>query len=317
MKDFLCRVCTFIYIRCFHYPIEWIKKIFDLVDFIANILNGVFQVLFSGTPFYWSLKYKHIVSSDRRLIVLANGPSLNEDLERLSNEDCSNADFAMMNFSINSPLFLKYKPKFYCLADNAFFKGDYCLSEVEEVYNKLDKNVDWDLTLVVSYNVKVVKEFSKITNSHIKFQRVFAVSCPDFKKLKHWFYKKGLGIPGLGTVTNMAAFAGIQYGYKQIEFCGNDMSFFDGICVSDENYPCVGIKHFYDNKVEHKPVMISDTKHHTLLSYVEMVTRMIASHNAIAEYGKYLGVQFINRTRKSMLDCYPRLINIHPEEFED
>lgn len=317
MDTFLCKICTYIYIRIINRPIIWLKKVLDLVDFLASNLNGTLQIVFSGSPFYWTLKYSRTFPEDRRLIILANGPSLNEDLERLSKENLSNADFSMMNFSVNSPLFFKYKPKYFCLADHAFFKGDYCLNEVREVYDKLDEYVDWDLTLIVSYNVKLVKDFSKITNPHIKFQRVFPISCPDFKIIKYWFYKRGFGIPGLGTVTNLAAFAGIQYGYKRIEFCGNDMSLFDGLCVNDENYPCVVLNHFYEDKVKLEPVMISETRHETLLSYVEMVTRMIVAHNAIAEYGKHMGVQFVNRTRKSMLDCYPRLIKIHPEEFEE
>lgn len=317
MNDFLCRVCTFVYIRFFHFPIEWIKKVFDLIDFFVNIFNGLLQVLFRGKPFYWPLKYKQRVTPERRLIVIANGPSLNEDLERLEKEDLLNADYAMLNFSATTPLFLKIKPKYYCLADHDFFKPGYNEENVRKAYRALEELVDWDLTLVVSYNVKSVEAYSCLTNPHIKFQRVFAASCDSFKSLTFKFYKKGLGNPGMGTVTNLAAFAGIQYGYKQIEFCGNDMSFFDGICVSDDNYPCVVMKHYYEDKVTLKPMMISDTKHQTLRSYVEMVYRMIISHNAIADYGKYMGVTFINRTRRSMLDCYPRLIKVHPEEFED
>lgn len=317
LSELLRRICTFIYIRVFHNPIQWIKNVFDFIDFLLSIINGLLQIFFSGTPFYWPLKFKQTVSPKRRLIVIANGPSLNEDLDRLSKEDLSNTDFAMMNFSVNSPLFFKLKPIYFCIADHAFFKPGYNEENVRKAYQALEKLVDWDLILVVSYNVKVVKKYSGLTNPHIKFQRVFAVSCDSFKSVPYRLYKKGLGNPGIGTVTNMAAFAGIQYGYKQIEFCGNDMSFFDGICVSDDNYPCVEMKHYYDDKVTLKPMMISDTQHQTLRSYVEMVYRMIVSHNAIADYGKYMGVQFINRTRKSMLDCYPRLIKIHPEEFED
>ena len=317
ISDFFIAVSEFIYIRFFRNPIQWTIQVFDLVDFVANILNNIFQILFGGRPFYWGLMYNPLVSPNRRLVVLANGPSLNEDLERLTKEDMSNIDFAMMNFSANSPLFQKYKPKYYCLADPAFFTGGCDKESVRNIYKTLNDLVDWDLTLIVSYNVKHVKKYSNITNPHIEFQRVFSMRHNGHMNLMHWFYKMGLAIPGLGTVTNMAAYAGIQYGYKQIEFCGNDMSLLDGLCVNDDNYTCVELKHFYDDNVELKPMMISDTQYHTLYSYVLMISAMVLSHNNIAEYGKYMGVGFINRTRKSMLDCYPRLIKIHPEEFEN
>ncbi len=86
MADFLCRICTFVYKRCFYCPIEWIKIIFVFVDFVANILNGVFQVLFSGLPFYWSLKYKQNVPLGRSLIVLVDSGSVLQCIKILSNK---------------------------------------------------------------------------------------------------------------------------------------------------------------------------------------------------------------------------------------
>ena len=315
MRDFLCRACTFTYIRLIHSPLGAIKKFIDIIDLECNILNAHLQILFSGKPFYWGLKYNPTVSEDRRLVIIANGPSLNEDLERLRKEDLSKTDFAMMNLSANSDLFEELRPRFYCLADHAFFRHVKGIDQIRRMYANLDKSLSWEMTLLLAYNVKTVKNFSGLKNPKIKYQRVFALESNGPKGLLRWIYKRGHAIPGLGTVTNMAAYVGIQYGYKQIEFCGNDMSFFDGICVDDDNHPCTYTRHFYDKNPERKPVMIDDKTHQTLETYVDMVQRMIISHNRIAEYGKSIGVRFVNRTRNSMLDCYPRLIKISPEEF--
>ena len=315
MRDFLCRLSTFSYIRLIHMPLEALKKFIDILDLECNVFNAILQIIFLGRPFYWGLKYKPVVQPDRRLVILANGPSLNEDLERLRKEDLTKTDFAMMNFSANSELFEEFRPKFYCLADHAFFRHVKGLNQIRGMYECLDKKLSWDMKMILAYNVKIVKQFSGLNNPKIKYQRVFALESVGPKKFQRWICKRGHAIPGLGTVTNMAAFAGIQYGYKQIEFCGNDMSFFDGICVDDENHPCTYTRHFYDKEPERKPVMIDDNTHQTLETYVDMVQRMIISHNRIAEYGKSLGVRFVNRTRNSMLDCYPRLIKICPEEF--
>lgn len=317
MKNFLCRLCTFTYIRLIHFPLDAIKKFIDIIDLESNVLNAILQILFAGKPFYWGLKYRSIVPPDRRLVILANGPSLNEDLERLRKEDLSKTDFAMMNFSANSSLFKEFRPKFYCLADHAFFRPITALDQVRHLYACLDRELNWNMSLILSYNVKTVKDFAGLNNPNIKFQRVFALESVGPKRFQWWMCKRGHAIPGLGTVTNMAAFVGIQYGYKQIEFCGNDMSFFDGIYVDNDNHPCICIRHFYDKETEKAPVMIDERTHHTLETYVKMVQRMIISHNKIAEYGKAMGVKFVNRTRHSMLDCYPRLIKLHPEKFSD
>lgn len=313
MRTFLCRVCTFTYIRLIHFPLYLVKQLADISDLVCNVINALSQILLMGKPYYWGLRYRKIVSPDRRLVILANGPSLNEDIELLKKEDLSKTDFVMMNYSANSDLFEKLRPKFYCLADHAFFRPLKELDKISRLYFDIEKKLNWDMTMVLSYNVKVVKGFSKLTNPLIKFQRVFALDSVGPKKFQWWMCKHGFAIPGLGTVTNLAAFTGIQYGYKQIEFCGNDMSFFDGICVDDDNHPCTYTRHFYDKEPEKRPVMINDTTYQTLETYVDMVHKMIISHNKISEYGKHMGVKFINRTRNSMLDCYPRLIKLYPE----
>lgn len=315
MRNFLCKICTFTYIRLIHSPLEAVKKLIDILDLECNVFNAHLQILFRGKPFYWGLKYKPQVAPDRRLVILANGPSLNEDLERLRKEDLSKTDFAMMNLSANSDLFEEFQPKFYCLADHAFFRHVKAIDQIRNFYSNLDRKLTWDMTLVLAYNVKTVMEFSGLSNPNIRYKRVYALESVGPKRFQEWICKRGHAIPGLGTVTNMAAFVGIQYGYKKIEFCGNDMSFFDGICVDDENHVCLYTRHFYDKAPEKKPFMIDDTTYQPLESYVDMVQRMIVSHNRIAKYGKALGVRFINRTRNSMLDCYPRLIKICPEAF--
>ena len=314
MRDFLCSICTFCSAKLIFY-LYWIRDSFDVSVTFVKVTEEFLQIILRGRPFYWPLRYKGDENT-RRLIILANGPSLQEDLERLKKENTSDVDFAMMNFSIESPLFLQYKPKYYCLADNAFFSGDYCLERTQNVYKVLNKIVDWDLTLVVSYNVKAIRDYLSINNPHIKFQRVFSQRIIDNSIWRNLFYRRGYATPGLGTVTNLAAYAGIQEGYKRIEFCGNDMSLMEGLHINDENQTCTYERHFYDKEVKSKPVMISETQGHTVDSFITMNLAMIKSHKRIAEYGKLMGVSFINRTRSSMLDCYPRLIKIHPEEFE-
>ena len=91
------------------------------------------------------------------------------------------------------------------------------------------------------------------------------------------------------------------------------MSFFEGLCVNEENETCTIEKHYYDNSSHMKPYILHSTgKAIPLAMYIDMVGDMVKSHNDISEYGKWLGVSFLNRTYNSMLDCYPRL-NMHCE----
>lgn len=316
ISDFLRKACTFTYVRFINTPLLWLKEFINIIDFLCNVSNGQLQILFCGRPFYYVQHFKRQVHESRRLIILANGPSLKEDLKRLESENLNNVDYAMLNFSANSDEFLRYKPKYYVLADHVFFKKSGESDIIKDFYRNINEKVDWDMTIILSYNVAVVKQFANLSNPHIKYQRVFSIEGAGPRWFKNWCYKRGYAIPGLGTVTNLAAYSAIQYGYKYIEFCGNDMSLIDGLCVNDDNIPCMKISHYYDNKEELRPLKLSNGQFATLEFSIENVLRMVKAHNAIAEYGKYMGVHFVNRTRKSMLDCYPRLIKIHPEEFD-
>lgn len=272
-----------------------------------------------GKPYYNGLSYKQIVPKDRRLVILANGPSLPEDIALLKKQgSLENTDFLMMNFSVSQNYYSEFKPKFYALADPMFFGEDYRIEKVKHMFCELNEKTTWDITLLLAYDVNEFIKFSGITNPRIHFQRIRHIVYPGNDEKKYIFYENGSSMPILGTVANMGLYAGIQYGYKQIELCGVDMSFFDGICINDNNEVCTIEKHYYDKeKYTLKPYRgVSNDKSMPLDQYINMVNYMVVSYRQLADYAKCKNVFVLNRTRKSMIDCYPRLIQTNPELFD-
>ena len=255
------------------------------------------------------LVYNPIVSVEQTLLVLANGPSLMYDLEILfKNNKYDLSDSIMMNYSATQEMFYKIQPRYYALADPMFFKPDYRIEKVCNLFRCLDEKVDWDMTLVIPVSVKSFIEFSGIRNKHIKFQRVCTNVSSGATNLRFRDYMKGRAMPYLGTVANLAVFVGIQLGYKRIELCGVDMSFFEGLCVNEKNETCTIEKHYYDSNVTMKPYIDPRTNRAMSLdNYIDMVLQMVRSHKELAEYGASMGVSFLNRTANSMLDCYDRM----------
>lgn len=308
------RLSFFLYITI---SLFYIEKIIRILRFFLNIKRNKYLVKSKGKPYYWGLNYSPVVKPNKRLIVLANGPSLQEDISRLNKqggtEDC---DLLMMNFSASQDIFTEYKPKYYALADPMFFHEDYRIEKVRKVFKDIDEKVSWEMTLLLAEDVIDFLKFSGLRNPLLKFQRIQKGECPFDGNKKYEYYKKGLSMPPVGTVANMAVFAGIQYGYKQIELCGNDMSLLEGLCVNDKNETCTIYRYYYDKDAIMKPCIDPFTgKPFRLDSYIDMVNKMIKSHRQLADYGNYMNVTIINRTRKSMMDCYTRLIVVHPELF--
>ncbi len=259
------------------------------------------------------IPYNPSMIKSERLIVLANGPSMVKDYEVLKQEgNIEKCEFLMMNFSANSDLFLQLKPSVYCLADPMFFKADTRIEKVRGLFDALNTKVDWDMTLVLTVCVEDFKAFSQINNPHIKMERVLNVSYEGPEHFRFYMYRHGWCVPERGTVANLAVLYGIQKGYKRIELCGIDMTFFEGICVNEKNELCTLEKHFYDKDdvIFKKPFVYGVTGEVMSLSmYIDMVGKMVKSHNMLKSYGDSLGVSFLNRTECSMLDSYPRLKN--------
>jgi len=214
----------------------------------------------------------------------------------------------MLNFSATQEIFDRVRPRYYALADPMFFAPDHRIEKVRKLFDALNSKVTWEMTLVITTNVKSFIRFSQISNPNIKFKRVYHVVSPGCKEERFQDYKNGDAVPFVGTVANLAVYLGIQLGYKDVELCGVDMSLFDGLCVNDKNETCTTDFHYYDGKKVVKPYIDASTGRAMRLdNYIDMVLKMVRSHRELAEYGHWLNVRFLNRTRGSMLDCFPRM----------
>ena len=115
-------------------------------------------------------------------------------------------------------------------------------------------------------------------------------------------------MPSLYTVANLAIFVGINGGYKHLRLYGVDHTYFDSLCVNEDNQVCTKIAHFYNDKEEElRPLRRSlDGKVYTMSEYLKMVMEVFRSHDILYKYSKYMKVQILNCTKGSMIDSYER-----------
>jgi hypothetical protein len=246
------------------------------------------------------------------VVVLANGPSLKEIIPRLTvDAEFKDSDFIVMNFFAFDDVFFRIKPKHYCLADPIFMQSEYTAKkeQVLELFKILQERVDWDLTIYVPrYALKKHLSYSRLTNPFIKYIPLNMVNYRGYESLRFFFYKHGLALPIVQSVANMAIYVALNTGYSPINLYGVDHTFFDSLCVNDNNQLCNRSRHFYDNNHEEllKPIMRCDDIIYKISDYINDVSSIFRSHDLLSAYATFLHARILNCTKGSMIDSYER-----------
>lgn len=243
--------------------------------------------------------------------VLANGPSLKNDLKKTENlKEFDNGYFIVMNYFAFDEIFFRIKPRHYCFADPMFFYENHRINDVRKLFNILNNKVTWSLNIYVpAKRLKQFIHFSKLNNSNIKIIPINNTTYMGYDKLRNYFYKKGLSCPNIATVANLAIYIGINSGYSKVKLYGVDHTFFDSMQINDQNQLCNKELHFYnEGKAVLKPIIRNDNSEIWKISdYLQSITNMFKSHDELSCYAKYRLVNIVNYTANSMIDSYDRV----------
>ncbi len=286
------------------------KVIKKVLKFVVNSLK--FLMFITKIVVYGELKNHIPKTKTGKVSVFANGPSLKDVLPRLKTEQFANSDFVVLNYFAETEVFWQIKPQHYCLADPAFCRPIFLVERTKVFFTLLEK-VDWQMNVYVpTREVSSFIKFSGIQNKNLNIISVNSEGYKGFPSLRNWFYKKGLAVPVFQTVAIMAIYVAINSGYTEIDLYGVDHTFFDSLCVDENNHLCNRETHFYDNgKVELKPVVLDDEGHIFKISqFVLAIGKMFKSHDLLADYARYMNVKIINCTTGSMIDSYTRISQI-------
>ena len=191
-----------------------------------------------------------------------------------------------------------------------FFQKSHREVVCKKVLLILEEKVDWVMKLYIpSHMYKQFIEYSGVKNKNILITRVNTTSYEGYDSLRHFFYKQGLAMPRIQTVANLSIFIALNCGYQKLELYGMEHTFFDSLCVNDENELCTKELHFYSGGDESvlKPIKRNDNDEiFKVADYLEAIMNMFKSHDLLAEYSKYLNSEILNCTKPSMIDSYER-----------
>jgi hypothetical protein len=233
------------------------------------------------------------------MVILGNGPSLRPMIETKRNF-LEGKSLLAVNFAVQSDYFTQLKPKYYVVADPAFFANkEYCARLIDNMTEK----TDWEMDFYTSALSRKVGDWQEklSKNQHIHVHYFNMTPVEGFRWFKHLCYRKGWGMPRPRNVLIPSIMLALSMGYDTIYVAGADHSWLKEVWVNDDNMVMEDLHHFYDKKgsQEYK----SDKHLHDLLLSMSIAFR---SYHVIKDYAETIGKKIINVTEGSYIDAFER-----------
>ena len=250
---------------------------------------------------------------NQSIYVLANGPSLNEEIVELRQQGTLFKEpLFVVNFFGLSPSFSELKPSRYCLADSGFFIDRLRVDETSHLIGILNKEVTWSMNLYVQDACYSIAK-KKIINENIRVVPISTLHYSGFECIRSYFYRKGWSTPSFVNVLMMVEYVCLNEGFKTIYLYGADHTFLNNLIVGDDNVLYVNDEHFYgkektiaDIHPNGKPWRVAEFIYDKYLTFIE--------HDVMRRYADYLGAKIINCTKGSLIDSYVRLAQLERNE---
>ncbi|MDE5574037.1 MAG: hypothetical protein K2H44_01275 [Muribaculaceae bacterium] len=261
---------------------------------VADTLTALIKVVLLSHPAGRIKAQKQ----EKPLIIMGNGPSLRETIDKHLDILCQN-DTLAVNFAANSPEFFKIKPRYYTLADPLFFENSDAENMIS-LYENLNK-VDWQMTLLVPVKAPV-----KISNPNINIKRFNMVGVDGARWLKHLLFSSRMAMPRPRNVLIPSIMAAIWLGYKNIYLVGADHSWMKSISVDEENHVVSIQTHFYkdsNKELGRKRDLFANVRLHEVAhSYYTA----FKAYHTILDYITPKGIKIYNSTPESFIDAFER-----------
>lgn len=240
------------------------------------------------------------------LVILGNGPSLNDTMETQTSF-LKSRHLLAVNFAANTPIFTELRPRFYMLTDPVFFNRME-LDNVQTLWRNFAEKVDWDMTLFIPTKVKRKGEWYNdiTTNSHINICTYNMTPVEGLHWFENYAYSHGMGMPRPRNVLIPSIMQGIAMRYKTIYLAGADHSWLKTLSVDDENRVVSIQPHFYkEDKKEEERIKVDymKIKLHEVLESMYIAFR---TYHTIRRYADTRSTIIINITPDSYIDAFPK-----------
>lgn len=270
------------------------RYVYSVLNALEGFIKAVYAIV-KGIPF------ARIVNSGKDVVILANGPSLNEiNLDELSDR---NFDIVCVNYFPNkNEHFWTIKPEYLCLIDGAFFDREHPIHRENnmKLYQALEE-VDWPLRIISLYKNKLPLE-----NRFISYEFVAdkVLDGNYLKRFCYFLYDHNLVCSGAQNVVVTAGYWFVRQKRPTVYLAGLDMDEFKSYYVDEINNIYLYSSHSYGNK----KVLITgrgrDKGDFSIL--LDNYATMFKQFRVLAEYAETRGVRIVNTTMQSYVDVFSK-----------
>ena len=285
---------------------------------MKKIIFTFFDVcLLMAALFYSAFKYKKVsgeawkFNNFQKAVLLANGPSLKKDIQKVINE-VEKSEIYVLNYFAITEYFNDIKPENYVLTDRMFWDenaNDDIKKDNEDLFLSLDK-VDWKINLICpDSGFEIIKNRLR-KNNNIKIVKVHSVNI-EFKneKINLFALSRNITTPNFINGLVMVLWHAIYQKKNKIEIYGADFSLFKEYYIDQEtNELYNSASHFYKNtdaqnnasyKYPNEPKKMLHTRlYQQWSSFYQMYL--------LSKLAKMKNIKVANLSSNSFLDCFER-----------
>ena len=234
------------------------------------------------------------------LRILGNGDSLKSVVD-LMTQDC---DYMVMNSHVLHPSFTELKPRYYVLADPAFFHPNACYDGTEIVKRVLTET-NWSMTLFVPW--EHARTINLMSTEWVTIQYVNQSAYNGSEQHRQYAYDHNLAMPEVNNVLASAIYLAIYLGYKNVELYGVEHSWTRDLYVNKDNHTCLKDSHFYDKEDVRDNVIIDEAgrimKFHEVL---QMYADYFPAYWELRDLADKHGCKIVNCTPNSFIDAFEK-----------
>lgn len=283
---------------------------------VKSILHMIWETqitIASLLKMFWRCRYVKIpltCQNEQELLVLVNGPSLDEQLEN-NLEWFKRRTVLCVNHMAGSKYYCKIRPSYYVMIHSGFFDEKYKTDKERKTLENIVNLTTWNMYLVVPMYARKACTFSEIVerNQNIKICYINLFDFRGFSWLRDYFREKQLVTFACYNVLSASLCAAIYFGFKQIYILGADHNYHQTLRVTDDNYVVRPDPHFYDTKADNNTVIVlrhPDGKKMTMSEQLQSIAEAFGEYEEIEKYAKMKNVSIYNLTPNSSIDAFEK-----------
>lgn len=284
------------------------------MEVIFQKISGVLQAFLSLLKILVRSKLviKFPETTQRKCLILGNGPSVKKDLPVLLEKDFE-ADLLCLNKFPDTEYYEKLKPRHFVIVSEEYWnKGtieEYQLIR-DNIIKAFIEKTTWPVNFFVPASARKNQAFMKQFKVNKNITPVYYNTTPveGNSTISQWFFNLKWGSPRPHNVLIPSMLNMVWMNYKEIGVIGADHSWLETLSVNDNNEALLNQKHFYDeNETRSRRVTRKGSSYRKLHEILEKFMLTFKAYFTLDDYARTKEIKLYNCSSKSYIDSLERM----------